>query len=163
MKIGYYPGTFDPITYGHLDIIDRGSKIFDKLYVSISLNPDKNPLFTTEERVALVKEVLKDYENIEIVQSNILTVEHCMQLGASHILRGIRAVTDYDYEFQLTGFNRAISDKIDTVFLMTSAKYSYLSSSSVRELAQFGGDVSKFVPNVVKEAIDRKFNKTIKK
>lgn len=159
MRIGYYPGTFDPITYGHLDIIDRGSRIFDKLYVSISLNPEKNPLFTTEERVALVKEVLKEYKNIEIVQSNILTVEHCKQLGASHILRGIRAVTDYDYEFQLTGFNRAISDDIDTVFLMTSAEYSYLSSSSVRELAHFGGDVSKFVPEVVKKAIDKKFKK----
>lgn len=159
MRIGYYPGTFDPITFGHLDIITRGAKLFDKLYVSVSYNPDKNPLFTSNERVALVKEVLKDIDNIEIVQSNMLTVEHCKQLNATHILRGLRAVTDYDYEFQLTSFNREISDQIDTVFLMTLAKYSFLSSSSVRELAHFGGDVSKFVPEEVVKAVDKKFNR----
>ena len=159
MKIGYYPGTFDPITFGHLDIIKRASKLFDKLYISVSLNPDKNPLFSIEERVALVKNVLGKLNNIEVVTSNILTVEHCKKLGATYIVRGLRAVTDYDYEFQLTNFNREISDEIDTVFLMTQGKYSFLSSSSVRELAQFGGDVSKFVPKVVKVAIDKKFNK----
>ncbi|MDC7242930.1 MAG: pantetheine-phosphate adenylyltransferase [Sphaerochaetaceae bacterium] len=159
MKIGYYPGTFDPITFGHLDIIKRGAKLFDKLYVSISLNPEKNPLFSEKERVDLVKRVLADFDNIEVIESDILTVEHCKLLGASHILRGLRAVTDYDYEFQLTCFNREISEDIDTVFLMTSGKYSFLSSSSVRELAEFGGDVSKFVPSIVKEAIDKKFQK----
>ena len=159
MKVGYYPGTFDPITYGHLDIITRGAKLFDKLYISVSFNPEKNPLFTTKERVDLVKEVLKDIPNIEVVTSEMLTVEHCKILGASHILRGLRAVTDYDYEFQLTSFNREISEEIDTVFLMTQGKYSFLSSSSVRELAQFGGDVTKFVPEVVKLAIDKKFQK----
>ena len=159
MKIGYYPGTFDPITYGHLDIITRGAKLFDKLYISVSYNPEKNPRFTTKERVELVKEGLKDIPNIEVVTSEMLTVEHCKILGASHILRGLRAVTDYDYEFQLTSFNREISEEIDTVFLMTQGKYSFLSSSSVRELAQFGGDVSKFVPDVVKVAIDNKFKK----
>ena len=159
MKTGYYPGTFDPITNGHLDIITRGASLFDKLYVSVSCNPEKNPLFTIEERVLLIKEVLKGIKNIEVVTSDILTVEHCKILGASHILRGLRAVTDYDYEFQLTNFNREISDEIDTVFLMTQGKYSFLSSSSVRELAQFGGDVSKFVPLVVKKAIDKKYKK----
>ena len=159
MKVGYYPGTFDPITFGHVDIITRGAKIFDKLYVSVSYNPDKNPLFTADERVDIVKEVLKDIENIEVIQSKMLTVEHCKQLGASHILRGLRAVTDYDYEFQLTSFNREISNEIDTVFLMTQARYSFLSSSSVRELAHFGGDVSKFVPEAVVKAVDKKFKK----
>lgn len=159
MRIGYYPGTFDPITYGHLDIISRAAKLFDKLYVSVSYNPIKNPLFTTEERVVLVKEVLKDIENIEVIESRMLTVEHCKQLGASHIVRGLRAVTDYDYEFQLNSINREISSDIDTVFLMTQGKYSFLSSSSVRELAQFGGNVSSMVPDVVKAAIDRKFKK----
>lgn len=159
MRIGYYPGTFDPITYGHLDIITRAARLFDKLYVSVSFNPIKNPLFTKEERYHLVKAVLKDITNIEVVMSDKLTVVHAEELGASHIVRGLRAVTDYDYEFQLTNINREISDKIDTVFLMTQGKYSFLSSSSVRELAQFGGDVSSMVPDVVKAAIDRKFQK----
>jgi len=159
MKIGYYPGTFDPITFGHLDIITRGAKLFEKLFVSVSYNAIKNPLFTTDERVDLIKKVLQDIPNVEVITSDMLTVEHCKVLGASHILRGLRAVTDYDYEFQLTSFNREISPDIDTVFLMTQGKYSFLSSSSVRELAQYGGDVSPFVPKVVKEAIDKKFAK----
>ncbi|OQX93387.1 MAG: pantetheine-phosphate adenylyltransferase [Tenericutes bacterium 4572_104] len=159
MRIGYYPGTFDPITYGHIDIITRAAKLFDQLYVSISFNPTKNPLFSIDERVYLVKEVLKDIPNIKVIQSSMLTVEHCKLLGASHIVRGLRAVTDYDYEFQLNSINREISSEIDTVFLMTQGKYSFLSSSSVRELAEFGGDVSPFVPTIVKDAIDKKFKK----
>jgi pantetheine-phosphate adenylyltransferase len=156
MKIGYYPGTFDPITFGHLDIIERGAKLFDKLYVSISVNQNKKAMFTVEERAQLVKDSIKHLDNVEVVTSNILTVEHCKMLGASHILRGLRAVTDYDYEFQITNFNRRLSHEIDTVFLMTEGQYSYLSSSSVRELAYFGGDVSPFVPAVVARAIKTK-------
>jgi pantetheine-phosphate adenylyltransferase len=153
MKIGYYPGTFDPITFGHLDIVERGAKLFDKLYVSISVNQNKKAMFTVEERAQLVKDSIKHLDNVEVVTSNILTVEHCKMLGASHILRGLRAVTDYDYEFQITNFNRRLSHEIDTVFLMTEGQYSYLSSSSVRELAYFGGDVTPFVPAVVAQAI----------
>lgn len=156
MKIGFYPGSFDPITNGHLDIIERGAKLFDKLYVAVSFNPNKITLFTAEERLKLVKEVVKPYLNVEVIISNKLTVEHCKELGASHILRGLRAVTDYDYEFQMTNFNRKISVEIDTVFLMTEGEFSYLSSSSVRELAEFGGDVSPFVPKSIKIAIDHK-------
>ncbi|MDD3477709.1 MAG: pantetheine-phosphate adenylyltransferase [Candidatus Izemoplasmatales bacterium] len=159
MKIGYYPGSFDPITFGHLDIATRGAKLFDKLYVAISDNPNKNTLFTAEERCRLVREALKELPNVEVVRSEVLTVEHCKILGATHILRGLRAVTDYDYEFQLTNFNRRISNDIDTVFLMTEGEFSFLSSSSVRELAQFGGDVTPFVPKVVAEAIAAKINK----
>ncbi|XMB72419.1 pantetheine-phosphate adenylyltransferase [Mycoplasmatota bacterium WC30] len=159
MKVGYYPGSFDPITFGHVDIMSRGAQLFDKLYVSVSVNPNKNTLFTIDERIELVKQVTKDFPNIEVVKSNVLTVEHCKSLGANHILRGLRAVTDYDYEFQLTNFNRQISKDIDTVFLMTEGKYSFLSSSSVRELAEFGGDVTPFVPKIVKEAINKKFKK----
>ncbi len=156
MKIGFYPGSFDPITLGHLDIITRGAKLFDKLYIAISYNPSKKTLFTTKERVKLVKEAVGDIENIEVIESNMLTVEHCKLVGASHILRGLRAVTDYDYEFQMTNFNHKISPDVDTVFLMTQGKYSFLSSSSVRELAGFGGDVTEFVPENVKIAIEEK-------
>ena len=156
MRIGFYPGSFDPITYGHIDIITRGAKLFDKLYIAISINPNKKTLFTDDERVNLVKEVVKDMPNIEVIKSSLLTVEHCKLVGASHILRGLRAVTDYDYEFQMTNFNHEISSDIDTVFLMTQGKYSFLSSSSVRELALFGGDTTPFVPEVVKNAIKEK-------
>lgn len=159
MKIGFYPGSFDPITNGHLDIVSRGAHLFDKLYVAISVNPNKKTMFTADERVELVKEVLKEIPNVEVIKSDILTVEHCKILGASHILRGLRAVTDYDYEFQLTNFNRKICDEIDTVFLMTEGQYSFLSSSSVRELAYFGGDVSPFVSPVVQKAILKKTQK----
>ena len=158
MRIGFYPGSFDPITYGHLDIITRGAKLFDKLYIAISYNPNKKTIFSTEERMDLVKACVKDFDHIEVIKSNKLTVEHCLELGATHILRGLRAVTDYDYEFQMTNFNHQINDKVDTVFLMTQGKYSFLSSSSVRELAGFKGDVSPFVPENVKIAIDKKFN-----
>lgn len=156
MKIGFYPGSFDPITLGHLDIITRGAHFFDKLYIAISINPNKNTLFTDKERMLLVKEAVKEIPNVEVITSNILTVEHCKLLGATHILRGLRAVTDYDYEFQMTNFNHNINPDIDTVFLMTQGKYSFLSSSSVRELALFGGDVTPFVPINVKEAIEAK-------
>jgi pantetheine-phosphate adenylyltransferase len=158
MRIGFYPGSFDPITYGHLDIITRGAKLFDKLYIAISYNPNKNTTFSTEERMDLVNQCVKDIDNVEVIKSNQLTVEHCLELGATHILRGLRAVTDYDYEFQMTNFNHQINDQVDTVFLMTQGKYSFLSSSSVRELAGFKGDVSPFVPKVVKDAINKKFN-----
>ena len=158
MKIGFYPGSFDPITNGHVDIATRGAKLFDKLYVAVSRNPTKKMMFSDRERFELVKEVLKGIPNIEVVQSEILTVEHCKLLGATHILRGLRAVTDYDYEFQQTNFNRNLSADIDTVFLMTEGKYSYLSSSSVRELAFFHGDVSPFVPETVVAAIMKKMH-----
>lgn len=158
MKIGFYPGSFDPITNGHVDIATRGAKLFDKLYVAVSRNPNKKMMFTDQERFDLVKDVLKEIPNIEVVQSEILTVEHCKLLGATHILRGLRAVTDYDYEFQQTNFNRNLSADIDTVFLMTDGKYSYLSSSSVRELAFFHGDVLPFVPEPVVAAIRKKMH-----
>ncbi|PKL01478.1 MAG: pantetheine-phosphate adenylyltransferase [Tenericutes bacterium HGW-Tenericutes-1] len=159
MKIGYYPGSFDPITFGHLDIVSRGAHLFDKLYVAVSVNPSKKTMFSDKERYDIVKEVLKDMPNVEVVLSQKLTVEHCKLLGATHILRGLRAVTDYDYEFQMTNFNRKIDHEIDTVFLMTEGQFSFLSSSSVRELAYFGGDVTPFVPEYVAKMIAQKLKK----
>lgn len=159
MKIGFYPGSFDPITFGHLDIVNRGSHLFDKLYVAVSVNPSKKTMFSPDERFLMVKEVLKDISNVEVVKSDILTVQHCKMLGATHILRGLRAVTDYDYEFQMTNFNRKIDHQIDTVFLMTEGQFSFLSSSSVRELAYFNGDVTPFVPQYVADCIAKKLKK----
>jgi len=159
MKIGFYPGSFDPITFGHIDIVNRGSHLFDKLYVAVSVNPSKKTMFSPDERFLMVKEVLKDITNVEVVKSDILTVQHCKMLGATHILRGLRAVTDYDYEFQMTNFNRKIDHQIDTVFLMTEGQFSFLSSSSVRELAYFNGDVTPFVPQHVADCIAKKLKK----
>ena len=161
MRIGVYPGTFDPVTNGHLDIIKRGLPLFDKLYVVVPKNVQKNALFTTIERVELLKEVLKDYQNIEVVSTDELTVNFAEGVHANAMLRGLRMVSDFEYELQLATLNRHLNNKIETIFIMSSHEYSFLSSSSVKEIASFGGDVSEFVPSVVKEALIKKYkNKT---
>lgn len=157
MRIGIYPGTFDPVTNGHLDIIKRGSKLFDKLYVLVPTNINKNSLFSTEERVQLLKEVTKDIGNVEIEATSMLTVDFARSVNATAMLRGLRMVSDFDYELQLATINRHLNEEVETVFIMSSHEYSFLSSSSVKEMAKFGGDVSHFVPNAVKEALDKKF------
>lgn len=157
MKIGIYPGSFDPITNGHLDIIKRGLTIFDKLYVVVPKNIQKNTLFTPLERVNLLKEVLKDYKNVEITQTDLLTVSFAENVNACAMLRGLRMVSDFEYELQLATLNRIINKKIETIFIMSSHEYSFLSSSSVKEIAQFGGDVSAFVPLVVQKALEEKY------
>lgn len=157
MRIGIYPGTFDPVTNGHLDIIKRGSKLFDKLYVLVPTNINKNSLFSTEERVELLKEVTKEIGNVEIEATSMLTVDFAKSVNATAMLRGLRMVSDFDYELQLATINRHLNEEVETVFIMSSHEYSFLSSSSVKEMAKFGGDVSHFVPNVVKEALDKKF------
>lgn len=159
MRIGIYPGTFDPVTNGHLDIIKRGSKLFDKLYVLVPTNINKNSLFTTEERVELLKEVTKDIDNVEIEATSLMTVDFAKSVNATSMLRGLRMVSDFDYELQLATINRHINPEIETIFIMSSHEYSFLSSSSVKEMVKFGGDVSHFVPNIVKLALDKKFNK----
>ena len=159
MRIGIYPGTFDPVTNGHLDIIKRGSKLFDKLYVLVPTNINKNSLFTTEERVELLKEVTKDIDNVEIEATSLMTVDFAKSVKATSMLRGLRMVSDFDYELQLATINRHINPEIETIFIMSSHEYSFLSSSSVKEMVKFGGDVSHFVPNIVKLALDKKFNK----
>lgn len=157
MRIGIYPGTFDPVTNGHLDIIKRGSKLFDKLYVLVPTNINKNSLFSTEERVELLKEVTKEIGNVEIEATSMLTVDFAKSVNATAMLRGLRMVSDFDYELQLATINRHLNEEVETVFIMSSHEYSFLSSSSVKEMAKFGGDVSHFVPNAVKEALDKKF------
>ncbi|MFU8787181.1 MAG: pantetheine-phosphate adenylyltransferase, partial [Candidatus Izemoplasmataceae bacterium] len=129
MKIGVYPGSFDPITYGHIDIVKRALNVFDKLVILISVNPRKKTMFSGEERIDMVKEVLKDYlDRIEIDSSEALTVHHAKKLGATHIIRGLRALTDFEYEFQMTHANRVLDKSIDSIFFMTDNKYSFLSS-----------------------------------
>mgnify|MGYP000174496904 FL=1 len=159
MRIGVYPGTFDPVTNGHLDIIKRGLHLFDKLYVVVPKNIQKNALFTTNERVELLKEVLKDYPNIEVVSTDELTVNFATEVQATAMLRGLRMVSDFEYELQLATLNRHLNNKVETIFIMSSHEYSFLSSSSVKEIASFGGDVSEFVPQAVKLALDKKYQK----
>lgn len=157
MRIGIYPGTFDPVTNGHLDIIKRGMVLFDKLYVVVPQNMQKNTLFTTEERIELLKEALKDYPQIEIVSTKLLTVDFAKSVNASAMIRGLRMVSDFEYELQMATLNRHLNENIETIFIMSSHEYSFLSSSSVKEIAKFGGDVSAFVSKNVKIALDSKY------
>ncbi|MCP4995566.1 MAG: pantetheine-phosphate adenylyltransferase [Gammaproteobacteria bacterium] len=153
MAIAIYPGTFDPITNGHSDLIARACRIFDRVIVAIAASPGKGPKFDIERRVALATEVLGDCENIEIKQFNTLLVDFTQECGAEVILRGLRAVSDFEYEFQLAGMNRRLAPKVETMFLTPAEQFAYISSSLVREIAQLGGDVSEFVHPVVAEAL----------
>ena len=158
MKIGIYPGTFDPVTNGHLDIIKRASMLFDKLYVVVSINPQKKTLFTTEERVNLLKSLLHDNKKIEVVSTNLLTVDFAASVNATAMVRGLRMVSDFEYELQMATINKTLNDNIETIFIMSSHEYSFLSSSTVKEVAKFNGDVSGFVPDIVVKALNEKFN-----
>ena len=158
MKIGLYPGSFDPITYGHIDIIKRALKIFDKLIILVSVNPNKATIFSKDERIDMIKHVMKSHANhISIECSNELTVHHAKALGATHIVRGLRALTDFEYEFQMTHANRVLDKSIDSIFFMTDNKYSFLSSTTVKEIAQFNGDLSTFVPPYIKTKLEKMF------
>jgi len=159
MKIAIYPGTFDPITNGHLDIIERAIKMFDKVIVTIARNSSKNPLFSDEERVELIREAVKGWKRVEVDSFEGLLVEYVRKRKAGVVLRGLRAISDFEYEFQLALTNRKLNDNFETVFLMPGEKYTYLNSTIVREIARLGGDVSDFVPPVVKKAFEKKFKK----
>lgn len=151
-----YPGTFDPITNGHLDLVQRASHLFDKVYVAVAASPGKKPMFTLDERVAMARLVLKDLNNVEVVGFDTLLVEFVRSLSAQVILRGLRAVSDFEYEFQLAGMNRKLDSSIETVFLTPSENYSYISSSLVREIASLGGDVSDFVHEDIMAELQRR-------
>jgi pantetheine-phosphate adenylyltransferase len=152
-----YPGTFDPITNGHLDLVSRAARIFDRVVVAVAGSRNKVPLFTLEERVALAREVLRDMSNVEVLGFDTLLVECARASGTSVILRGLRAVSDFEFEFQLAGMNRHLGPELETLFLTPSEKYAFISSSVIREIAKLGGDVSSFVPNRVREALIQKF------
>lgn len=153
-----FPGTFDPITFGHLDIIKRASEIFDKVFIIIGKNTNKNNLFTAEERLLLVNAAIKEIPNCNALIHNGLTVEIAKELNAKTIIRGIRAMSDFDYEYQIALVNRDLDKDIQTVFMIPDTKYSYISSTIIRELAIYNKDLTKLVPNVVIEHLKKKFN-----
>ncbi len=153
-----YPGTFDPVTFGHIDLVKRAIELFDAVVVTVAKNPGKQkPLFTVDERVKMLTESLKDFDNVSIDSFDGLVVDHAKAVGASGILRGLRAVSDFEYEFQMALMNRKLASNIATVFLMPHEKYTYLNSTIIRNLAELKSDVSEFVPPVVTAALKKKF------
>jgi len=156
--IAVYPGSFDPATLGHVDIIDRASKIADKLIVAVLANPMKNPIFTVEERVNQLKEITKHMPGVEVTSFTGLLVDFAHQVDSNVIIRGLRALTDFEYEFQMALTNRELDAGLETLLIPTSIQYQFLSSSVVKEIATFGGDYSRMVPPVIKEEIELKFS-----
>lgn len=156
-KIGIYPGTFDPITNGHIDVIQRSILLFDKVIVAVTNNPMKSPLFTTEERLEMIKAVVQTIGNVEVESFNNLLVNYAEEKHATAIIRGLRATSDFEYEFQMALVNRKLSKNLLTVFLMPNEKYTYLNSTIVKEVASLKGDVSCFVPHEVCIKIKEKF------
>jgi pantetheine-phosphate adenylyltransferase len=157
MKKVIYPGTFDPVTYGHIDIIKRAVELFDEVVVTVAINFAKQPLFTTEERVKMLEESLKDFEKVSVDAFDGLVVEHAKQVGATGIIRGLRQISDFEFEFQMALMNRKLAEDISTIFLMPHEKYTYLNSTVIRNLASLHADVSDFVPPNVLEALNIKF------
>lgn len=155
--VAIYPGTFDPITRGHIDLIERGARMFDRLIVSVAANPNKQPLFSLAERVELVREALAHLPTIEICGFDILLVNHAKRIGAHVILRGLRAVSDFEFEFQLANMNRRLYPEIESVFLTPAEQFSFISSSLVREVAKLGGNIAPFVHPKVEAALVAKF------
>jgi len=152
-----YPGTFDPITNGHLDLIARASRLYHQVIVAVAVNRGKTPLFSLDERVALVKEVTPAFANVRVIGFDNLLVDCAREHGANVILRGLRAVSDFEYEFQLAGMNRRLAPQLETVFLTPAEQYEFISSSMIREIAQLNGDVSYFVPGIVHRRLIDKF------
>jgi pantetheine-phosphate adenylyltransferase len=157
--IAIYPGSFDPITNGHLDLIGRGSRIVDKLVIAILRNESKQALFPVEERIEMVREIVRPYPNVEVGSFEGLLVDYASARGASLIIRGIRAVSDYEYELQMALMNRRLRPEVETAFLMAGEAYSFLSSHLVKEVASLGGDVSGLVPPVVQAKLNSKFGR----
>jgi pantetheine-phosphate adenylyltransferase len=159
--VAVLPGSFDPITNGHLDIISRSLAVFDEVIISILVNPEKQPLFTVEERVEIIREAFKGERRVRVDTFSGLLVDYAVSIGASVIVRGLRAISDFEYEFQMALMNRRLNPRIDTVFLMAPEAYSYLSSRLVKEVFQLGGRVSELVPSVVEQRLKEKQRATL--
>jgi pantetheine-phosphate adenylyltransferase len=160
MKRAIYPGSFDPLTFGHIDIIERSVRLFDTVVVALLTNPQKTPLFTVEERVEILQQILKPrFPTVEIEVFHGLLVDYAMHKSANVIVRGVRAVTDFEYEFQMALMNRRLAPTIETVFMMPAENYSYLSSKLVKEIAELGGNVSGLVPEIVEKRLKQRFKK----
>jgi len=159
-RIAIYPGSFDPVTNGHIDIAQRGLRLFDKIIVAILSNPVKNFLFTVEERIEMLESSFEEYPNIKVEKFDGLLVDYAAKKDSIAILRGMRAVSDFEYEFQLALMNRKLNREVQTVFLMTSLRWIFTSSSIIKEAAQFGGDIKGMVPPIVNEKLKKKFKRT---
>jgi len=159
LRIFVYPGSFDPVTNGHLDIIDRASKLCDKLIVAVLINRSKAPAFTMEERVSFLKQVLEERDNVEVIPFSGLLVDFMKKHNATTVIKGLRAVSDFEYEFQMALLNKNLDPEIETLFMMTNIKYSYLSSSAVKEIASYGGNIRDLVPEQIVDQIYEKFRK----
>ncbi len=157
MRRAIYPGSFDPVTFGHIDMIERSAKIVDELVVAILNNSAKNPLFSVEERVSMLKEITNHVPNVKIQFFDGLLIDYAKKIEATIIIRGLRAVTDFEYELQIAQTNRIVNSEIDTIFLTTSLEYAYLSSTIVKEVASYGGDISHFVPEQLIPQIYEKY------
>lgn len=156
MKVAVYPGSFDPITYGHLDIIQRGLKVFDKLIVAVLVNSAKTPLFSVQERKQMIREATQEIDRVEVDSFQGLLVDYVHRRQAHAIIRGLRAISDFEYELQIASTNRKLSEKVETLFLMTNHDYSFISSAMVKEVARYGADVSELVPPNVVKALQEK-------
>jgi len=156
MKIAIYPGTFDPITFGHMDIIKRSSVLFDRLIIAVATNPAKSPLLSISERISLIQEIYANQDNIEVVELSGLLAEFAKTKKANIVVRGLRSSSDFDYEFQLAGMNHQLNPQLESVFLRTSENFAFISSSLVREVIKLGGDVKQFVPEVVVKVLQTK-------
>ncbi len=156
MKIAIYPGTFDPITNGHLDILERAMKLFDKVIITVARNSTKNPMFTEEERLEMIRKSVRQYKHVEVDSFSGLVVDYARQKKAVAIVRGLRAISDFEYEMQMALMNRKLNDQFETVFLMPNEKYTYLNSSIVREIARNNGNVKNFVPPDVYQKLKKK-------
>src|SRR5438270_13800070 len=159
MKCATFPGSFDPVTNGHLDVVERARKLFDEVIVAVAHNDEKQPLFSLEERLELLQQTVGKIESVKVAQFDGLLVDFALEQNASAVIRGLRAVSDFEFEFQMALMNRKLRDSVETIFLMPKEEYTYLSSRLVKEIARLGGDVSKFVSGIVASALGKKFKR----